>query len=62
VQQVARVEPPPEQQHHLPEPPFIPGGGPYIDAEGFRWMARRNSARARGERFSEPPPYRWIFN
>jgi hypothetical protein len=63
VQQVttAAVEPPSEQQHHLPEPPRTESGLPYIDADGFRWRARRDAARARGERFTEMPPYRWVF-
>jgi hypothetical protein len=51
--------PPPEQQHpRLPDPPFVPGGGYFIDSQGFAWRARRDLARAEGRPFTEPPPYR----
>jgi hypothetical protein len=54
---------PPASPHPgLPEPPFVPGGGYFIDAEGFAWRARRDRARAEGRPFTEAPPYRWIFN
>jgi hypothetical protein len=55
-----KLEPAAPSLPTLPPPPHY-NGVPVIDAEGFRWKARRDLARARGERFHEPPPYRWPF-
>jgi hypothetical protein len=54
--------PTPPKHGPLPEPPRTDSGYPYIDGAGHAWRARRNAARARGQEFTEPPPYKWPFN